>query len=543
MRGAFIVLLFVALLLSGCGGLFATNPSPTPIPPTAAAQIESTATAEVSSPPPEPTASPESPATAEATPEVIDAPFVEAECQFFEPPGVEVSCGYLNVPEDRSDPDSPMIRLHVAVFPSNNPNPAPDPVVYLEGGPGGNPLEIVALVFDDWFADLLDERDVIIFDQRGTGLSEPVLDCPEETALGYDILDDDLGRDEVSERSVEAALACRNRLRAEGVNLAAYTSAENAADLADLRVALGYDEWNLYGISYGTRLALTTIRDFPEGIRSVTLDSTYPPQASQVDLPANAARAFATLFDACAADAACAAAYPNLEEAFYATVDRLEQSPITAPAFNPLTGRTYAVLLDGETFIGTTFEMLYQSDYIPDLPWLIYAAYSDEEYQTFVEETGYSLFLEEFLSIGMYYSVQCGEEVAFSTRAELVAANADYPRQLGVIGNEYIVDLCTEWDVAAADPRENESVRSDIPTLILAGEYDPITPPSYGEATAANLTQSYFFAFPGLGHGVSVDHPCARRIMLTFLNDPTTAPPSACLADMTGPQFTVDSGE
>ena len=206
-------------------------------------------------------------------------------------------CGYLIVPEDRSDPDSQPISLHVAVFTSESEEPAPDPIVYLEGGPGGHALEIVPFIFEDRIAPFLTNRHFIVFDQRVVGYSEPNLDCPELIALTHETLDQQLSVEEQRAGGLSASLACRDRLIGEGVNLKAYTSAENAADLNALRQALGYEEWNLYGISYGTRLALTAMRDHPEGIRSVVLDSAYP---LQVDLPtsllSNADRAFSQLF-------------------------------------------------------------------------------------------------------------------------------------------------------------------------------------------------------------------------------------------------------
>jgi pimeloyl-ACP methyl ester carboxylesterase len=239
-----------------------------------------------------------SPADAGYTPN-----FTSSSCDFIVPGGRDVTCGYLTVPEDRTQPDGAAVRLHVAVFLSESGNPAPDPVVYLEGGPGGEPLETLIFTFEDYFAPYLTERDVIIFDQRGTGLSEPSLACPELVEASLEYLDDVLSDEEEADVYLGAMTDCRERLLADGVNLAAYNSRENAADLNDLRIALGYDEWNLYGISYGTKLALTTMRDFPEGIRSVVLDSAYPLQTSLIiDVPANMDRAFDTLFAGCAAD-------------------------------------------------------------------------------------------------------------------------------------------------------------------------------------------------------------------------------------------------
>lgn len=489
------------------------------IKPTSAAQED-----------PEPSA-PQETAEPEA-PEQTSAVFEEGECLFIIPDGTKPICGDLSVPEDRSDANSRTIKLHVGIFKATGRRPQPDPVIYLEGGPGGNPLETIAFVFDDWFGQIVKSRDVIIFDQRGTGLSDPALDCYELTDLGYSLLDKDLTKEQYLAQMLPAAQTCRDRFRAEGVNLAAYNSAANAADLNDLRIALGYQEWNLYGISYGTRLALTSMRDWPQGIRSVILDSVYPPQASELELASNADRAFNELFNACAQDRRCNTSFPNLKEAFFETVNRLEANPAMVKTIDPFTGQFYDVSMDGEAMISTLFQVMYQTSRLPDLPKMIYAAYEDEEYADWVYEATFSLFAHEFMSDGMYYSVQCHEELGFNSREDLDNSDLEFPEQLDVFGDASLLDVCALWDSGKAGPIENEPVVSDIPALVMAGQFDPVTPPYYAEETAKNLSQSYYFEFPAMGHGVSIDDGCPQAMVLEFLNDPSKQPNSRCIARM-----------
>jgi pimeloyl-ACP methyl ester carboxylesterase len=472
--------------------------------------------------------------TPEATPEneQTSAVFEEGECLFVIPDGTKPICGDLSVPEDRSDPNSRTIKLHVAVFKATGHRPQPDPVVYLEGGPGGNPLETISFVFDDWFGQIVRSRDVIIFDQRGTGLSDPALDCYELSDLSYSLLDTDLTKEEYLAQSLPVVKQCRDRFTAEGVNLAAYNSAANAADLNDLRIALGYQEWNLYGISYGTRLALTAMRDWPTGIRSVILDSVYPPQAKETELAANADRAFNELFQACAQDKRCNDNFPNLKEAFYETVNRLEAEPAMLKTIDPFTGQFYDVSWDGEAMVSTLFQILYQTSRLPDIPKLIYDAYRDQDYSDWVYEGTFSIFAHEFMSDGMYYSVQCNEEVSFNTREDLENSDLKYPEQLDVFGDSSLLEACAIWDSGKADPIENEPVVSDIPALVMAGQFDPVTPPSYAEEAAKTLSHSYYLEFPGMGHGVSVDGGCPQGIVQEFLNDPSKQPNSRCIARM-----------
>ncbi len=466
--------------------------------------------------------------------------YTEAECKFEKPAGVTVACGYLTVPEDHSKPDGKTIRLHVAVFKSKSKSPAPDPIVYLEGGPGGHALEGVQYSFKSWFEPFLADRDFIIFDQRGTGYSEPALDCPELTELSLGTLDQNLSAEASTRLSTEATLKCHDRLVGQGVNLAAYTDVENAADLNDLRLALGFDTWNLYGISYGTELAETEMRDFPEGIRSVILDSTVPLQTRvDLDVPANADRAFRKLFDGCAADADCNKAFPNLKPTFYELVDQLNKKPVKQQATDPLSGKPYTVLLNGDVLMNALFQALYQTDYIPLLPKAIAAAHTGEDYSFLARLVLSNAVEQKFFSPGMYYSVKCNEEIPFVSREELAAATKAFPEQHNVFDQTSFVDICRQWGAKAADPRENEPLKSDIPTLALSGEYDPITPPQYNELVAKTLSRSYFHQFPGIGHGVSVSDQCPRDITMAFLQKPAADPDASCIAAMHGPSFDV----
>jgi pimeloyl-ACP methyl ester carboxylesterase len=473
---------------------------------------------------------------------MLDPMFEAADCEFTPPPDRMVECGWVEVPESRDDPSGEMIRLHVGVFASESPTPAPDPVVYLAGGPGSDALELVPLTFEDAFSHLLADRDVIMFDQRGTGFSEPSLACPEFRELELASIEQDLPADEYAELQLADLEACRNRLTSGGPRLASYTSAENAADLDDLRRALGYDQWNLYGISYGTRLALTAMRDFPEGIRSVVLDSTYPPDVDIIaDTPGNFDRALRQLFDGCAADAACTAAYPNLEETFYGLLLSLEGNPLRAPVTDVFTGETYDAVFDGAALGGMVFQSLYSEDAIEVLPQLISNVAAGETYEVSVLASSF-LANGEFVSIGMLLSVQCHEELGFTSPAIADAALDEYPRLAPIFetsptsGNAFF-DICAAWDVPEAPQLENEPVSSGLPTLILAGEYDPITPPSWGERAAATLTNATFAEFPGMGHGPSAGDDCPQSIMRAFLVDPGTDVATDCIAAMKPPAF------
>ena len=192
-------------------------------------------------------------------------------------PGAEelakASCGYLVVPEDRSQPNGRTIRLMVAKYPARSPEKRPDPVVYLAGGPGDiAPLEINGFIA----ADFIRNRDIYVVSQRGTMFSEPALTCAAADNFARELLGLRFYSEATKRTHLVATEACHHELAATGADLSVYNSTESAADFADLRKVLGYETWNVYGMSYGSYLAQTLMRDHPEGIRSVVLDSVLP---------------------------------------------------------------------------------------------------------------------------------------------------------------------------------------------------------------------------------------------------------------------------
>jgi len=235
--------------------------------------------------------------------------FTETDCPFETPADEDITCGVLTVPENRQTDNGATVELMVAILHARSDSPQPDPIIYLEGGPGGSALAGI----DTWYnTPYRQDRDFILFDQRGTGFSLPSLNCTE-----------------MDEDDIESAVEqCRDRLLAEGVDLTAYNSRENAADVEALRLALGVDQVNLYGISYGTRLALTVMRDYPDGLRAVVIDSVYPPNVDTGYLfPSDTYALISAMFADCAAQPDCDAAFPDLEARFYDALYAIADAP------------------------------------------------------------------------------------------------------------------------------------------------------------------------------------------------------------------------
>ncbi len=458
---------------------------------------------------------------------------------------VEFDCGWMVVPEDRQNiTNRSEVRIPFARFTSTNPDAPEDPIIYLDGGPGGSTLEPLQFSFGPVWSKLVENRDLIMFDQRGVGLSEPSLDCPEERQWAFNVLDLQLTLEEERAAELDAISQCRSRLIDDGVDLAQYNSAENAADVNDLRIALGYDKLNLLGISYGTRLATTVMRDFPEGVRSVILDSTYTPDVNlTAEAPANFDRALEELFAGCSEDPGCAERYPDLENRVFTLYDRYEASPVEAPVRNFLGGGSWDVLFDGDWLLGTIFQGLYSEDVIPVIPQLVEELEAGDT-STLSLLTSNTLANAQFTSLGMMLSVQCNEEISFTTQADIDAGlqglDQIAPLFAGATNvGDFMLAACDIWQAGAASPQENEPVKSDLPTLVLAGEYDPITPPAWGASASAYLNNSTYVEFPGLGHGTSISGGCPLDITFAFLDDPNAPVDTSCVGSMKGIDFKI----
>jgi pimeloyl-ACP methyl ester carboxylesterase len=455
--------------------------------------------------------------------------FEPAVCQFPVPPGYTIECGYLVVPEDRSQPAGPQIRLHVAVLKSTSEHPEPDPVVHLVGGPGGSLLDDVVPYLRRGGDEILKTRDYIMFNQRGTHYAEPFLACPGRTDLDRALAEAGTTLEERNERQVAFLLDCQDDLLEQGINLSAYNSAESAADVNDLRLALGYEQINLYGISYGSRLALTMMRDHPQGIRSAIIDAVLPPQANlNQDIALNVHRALKAVFEDCASDLTCGQAHPDVEATFYRVVDELNAKPASL-----YLGDGW-VVVDGYTFAETFFQLLYSTDAIPWIPYLIDEAGRGE----YPELSIFAVPDRSTWGTGMRYSVWCREEMAFETLDEALALAAELPPLFGdLFADAYDWTVCASWQAGVADPIENQAVASDIPTLILSGRYDPVTTPAWGRLAAETLPNSFAYEFPNVAHGVMRSNRCALQIGLQFLDDPTVEPDTSCLDQLGSPEF------
>ena len=252
----------------------------------------------------------------------------QADC-ITRPSGHLARCGYVTLPQDYDDPAGSQVEIYYTLIQSRGISPQPDPLVYLVGGPGSSGSRLLQTSFNKYLRAFASDRDIIVIDQRGTGLSNPPLYCREVLFRLPEILQSHHA--DYATLVLDILTDCHRRLSTKGVRFDTFHSENIARDVVNVMLSLGYEQWNLVGVSYGSRLALTMMRDHPQHLRSVILDSVYPPQADiYLDAYYNGERALAALFVACAADVDCSDRYPDFEMLFYQLYHQLNQTPLLA---------------------------------------------------------------------------------------------------------------------------------------------------------------------------------------------------------------------
>ncbi|WP_328764372.1 alpha/beta fold hydrolase [Streptomyces sp. NBC_00272] len=448
-------------------------------------------------------------------------------------------CGVLEVPENRSRPGSRTIELPVAVIPAEAAKPAADPVVFMAGGPGADTFDDIPFLVE---SGLNRDRDLIIMAQRGNLYARPHLACPEidrynrqAVGLRYD--------SQASKRPLlEAVKKCHDRLVADGVDLAAYNTTENAADFADLRTALGIEQWNVYGYSYGTNLALTYLREHPQGIRAVALDSLTPPALTVLPVTWSSVRqGIDAIVGACAAEPRCKSRYPDVARTLTEQVRKLEAHPLVLNARPPQGGDPVKVDLDG----GALLNVLVANGVKPvDVP-----AALDELSRGRPERFARARAADSAGAVGVWghgltESVACGEWVPGSSRSDVLnAGRKAFPAWPDTVLAQapqlpFQYDACRIWNVPDRTAVQRVATKSAVPALIVSGTFDTKTGESMAKDAARTLSRSTSVRIPGIGHWVVPQSPCAQQVLASFLARPTE-PDTACAADAKPKPFTI----
>jgi pimeloyl-ACP methyl ester carboxylesterase len=416
-------------------------------------------------------------------------------------------CATLTVFENRAVASGRTIDLHVAVVPARGRNPAPDPLFLLTGGPGQAATETYPLLAPA-FEQINLTRDIVLLDQRGTGQSHP-LRCPEfEQQL-----------EPPSESRLAAWLVdCLEQLDADP---RLYTTPIAMEDLDQLRAALGYERINLYGLSYGTRAALTYMRQHPDRVRAAILDGVLPQEAPLgLAVARDAQRSIDMIFDRCAADAACARAFPDPRAEFTALLEQLGRQPARLSLAHPISGAPTELVLDRDTLATSVRLLSYAPETAALLPLLIHTASASGDARLLAAQA--LLMADQLGSIsnGMNLAVLCSEDAPFFTEAQAEASNAS--TYLGDGETNRIQVLCASWPRGELSADFKQPVVSDVPTLLLSGEADPVTPPANADQAAKTLPNSLHVVAPGQGHNV-IGRGCLSRLAAEFMDGGSVA--------------------
>jgi pimeloyl-ACP methyl ester carboxylesterase len=405
--------------------------------------------------------------------------------------------------------------------------------LYIAGGPGGaTGLDAQNMPgWFDWMEQVDWSSDVILYDQRGVGLSEPALGCPETTQRRRELLDSELPVEQQYVLMRDAMHACRDRLLDEGWDLGQFNTRHNADDALALVRALGLKEWQMYGVSYGTRVALELMRRQPAGLRSVVLDSAYPPQvqaeASDTWL---LSRAMYLFIRSCELLSECDFHPERLRADLENAMAYLRERPMRLELRDPDSGLPLPVVFDADDLAWLIFESQYAWNNLHLLPGAVSSLARgniSSEMRGMLQES-VDLMLDDSLSEAVANSVDCADNGAFS-RAAFVRQLRRYPFVASIRQYDWDFGACRSWPSGDAGEHFRQAVLSDVPTLVLAGEFDPVTPPQWGYQAAQGLSRANVFTFPGIGHGVLDSDSCAVELVRAFLDNPNSPQAPACL--------------
>ena len=406
-----------------------------------------------------------------------------------------LNCGFVTVPENPNKPDGKQIQVHYVVLPAVKNVNHEEALLAIAGGPGQSAIDNAA-GFDAMLSKVRQQRDILLIDQRGTGRSN-LLTCDEgaQSPLSFD----DDNADTLAETQ-----KCLAKIDAD---VTQYGSLNAIKDFEAVRQHLGYKKLHIYGISYGTRMAQLYMRLYPAHLATVTLDGIVPMQQSVLEIGASIDRGFDLLFKDCQETAACHAQFPELKAEFDQVAASLAKAPVMENVYDPVTGEKTMLTMTRGKFYGSIRMALYQANVRALVPHAIHQA-AKHNFQPILGL--YSLTIDNAgMAMGMHASVVCGEDMHRITPAMREQAQHSF---MGKTMLEGLEATCEVWKVPAVDDSFSEPISSDIPTLLLSGEIDPATPPSWGELAMEKLTNAKHFVAPYATHGVAYQS-CANNLI------------------------------
>lgn len=432
-------------------------------------------------------------------------------------PGIAARCGDFVRPLDPGNLDTGEITVRVAVVPALSLEPASDPLVPVAGGPGQSTIEFYA----GWagaFERVRQHRDIVLVDQRGTG---------ESAAMVCDIDDDVVDGKYSAEETRGLTEQCLELLPHDP---RFFTTSVATRDLEAVRIALGYSAFNMYGISYGTRVAQHYARSYPDTTRTVILDGVVPPQLPLgPDIATESQRAVEHVFDRCSEDASCRARFGDIADDFEVLRGALAESPVTVEYQHPDTGERRIADFTADHLAGAVRLLLYNPRTVALLPLVISEA-ADGNFGPLAAQFDMVVSsLADALNIGMHNAVMCTEDAPFIDwdGLDTDAINSSY---MGPLQLESIRTMCSVWPAGELDDNLRTPLTTDLPVLLLSGTADPITPPRFAEMAATNLANSWHIIGENQGHGLAAVG-CMPKVIGEFIADAMLADDAADCMD------------
>lgn len=451
----------------------------------------------------------------------------------------EFICGYVLVPEDRAKPGSRLIKLSVLKIVSTSETPEAGAIIRLTGGPGGPSLgagRIRAYQASD-NKRLREAADLIFFDQRGIGYSDAPL-CravPRNFQFGVPVEPDGM------QLWQDAFQKCLAEARQQGIAVDTYSTWHNALDVRDIRIALGYDQWTLFGVSYGTELGQAVLEVDEAGTRAAILDSVVP--AGPVGPggwapPVYGFRSALTeVSNACLDDPACARDVGDMAARFIAVFEAYDADPLIIEDQNEGAYLNGKLVLDGTVAASAVFQALYARSLYADFPSLLTALETRNEAAMAAYADTLGRNIEHRYGSGMEVVANCRGS-SLVTPEERAASERDEPQLSKWMSTLSWMEICANVYTGGPDPAVVE-LDTEVPILIGAGLADPITPPNFGRELHDRLTNSQIAEFPHTGHGVIISHfdECGQRLMIDFATDPLAELDTSCAAAVSAPDF------
>lgn len=418
-------------------------------------------------------------------------------------PTVRARCGTLERAENPDDPDGRWISLNVAVVPALSVEPEPDPLVLLAGGPGQAATDFY-VAYRGAFERVRRDRPILLVDQRGTGGSARL-----ECEAGEGLLEELPAPEDIGPLVAEC-------LRDLDGDPRYYTTSVAVRDLEAVRQALGYPSLNLYGISYGTRAAQHYLKRYPEYTRSVVLDGVIPVGAVLgPDIALFAQAALDSIFRRCREDGGCRERFPDIAARFDELRARLGDQPETVGLTHPLTGEPAERRFSPAELASAVRLLSYAPPTAAMLPQLVDQAYAGNLAPMTAQVLMIESSLQEALAVGMHNAVVCTEDMPYISEADIDrAALAD--TYIGEAQIDMLAEICRHWPRGVIDEDFRDPLNTDVPVLLLSGEFDPVTPPAWGDVAAARLANARHFVGPGQGHGLA-PWGCTPRLIAEFV--------------------------